>query len=239
MKKNDSYHIINIYHIMDKNCSFLIKFIRDNDPSVTGVWKMKKQELVNNYLKIIKEEQQEVKVEVKEEDIQVDFEKLTKNELIYDINSFLDKQNKRLSGINSKTKPFLLKIIKDLNITKHYTEAEKEQIADLEQEERFRHYEIEKLKKIINKYIDATKNEDVEGDYFKSNKELEVLKEIISKYSIDTYDFKEYDAIKQKEADEKFTKGLEDMFQESNFKYTKTGDNDYNVNGIRLSVIKI
>ena len=229
----------------NRTCAFLVKYIRENAPEITGVWKMKKQELVNNYLKILKLRDDKVKTEpvktkpLKEEDIQVDFEKLTKNELIYDINSFLDKQNKRLSGINSKTKPFLLKIIKDLNITKHYTEAEKEQIADLEQEERFRHYEIEKLKKIINKYIDATKNEDVAGEYFKSNKELEVLKEIISKYNIDTYDFKEYDAIKQKEADEKFKEGLENMFQESNFKYTKTGNNDYNVNGIRLSVIKI
>ena len=222
---------------MDKTSSYLIKFIRDNDPSITGVWKMKKQELVNNYLKIIKET---VKVDVIEkEDIQVDFEKLTKNELIYDINSFLNKQNKRLSGINSKTKPFLLKIIKNLKITKHYSEAEKEQIADLEQNERYKHYEIEKMNKIINKFIDATKNEDITYEYFKSNKELEVLKEIISKYNIDTYDFKEYDAIKQKEADEKFKKGLENMFKESNFEYTKTDDNDYNVNGIRLSVIKI
>ena len=234
----------------NRTCAFLVKYIRENAPKITGVYKMKKQELMNIYLNILKSrqetvkvEQQEVKVDVIEteekEDIQVDFEKLTKNELIYDINSFLDKQNKRLSGINSKTKPFLLKIIKDLNITKHYTEAEKEQIADLEQDDKIKLYELEKMKRLINKYISATNNQDVAGEYFKSNKELEVLKEIISKYRIDTYDFKEYDAIKQKEADEKFKKGLENMFQESNFKYTKTGDNNYNVNGIQLSVIKI
>ena len=29
------------------------------------------------------------------------------------------------------------------------------------------------------------------------------------------------------------------MFQDSNFKYTKTGDNEYNVNGIKSSVINI
>ena len=54
----------------DKTCSFLIKFIRDSDPSITGVWKMKKDELVKNYLKILKSRDEEIKVEpVKEEPI--------------------------------------------------------------------------------------------------------------------------------------------------------------------------
>ena len=82
--------------------------------------------------------------------------------MIYDINAFLHEQNKRLSDINSKTKPVLLKIIKDLKITKHYTAAEKKQIAEIKENEQLKHFELEILKRLINKYIDATNNEDVE-----------------------------------------------------------------------------
>ena len=83
--------------------------------------------------------------------------------MIYDINAFLNEQNKRLPGINSKTKPVLIKIIKDLKIiTKHYTAAEKKQIAEIKENEQLKHFELERLKRLINKYIDATNNEDVE-----------------------------------------------------------------------------
>ena len=67
---------------------------------------------------------------------------LRKDDLIYDINAFLHKQNKKLSGINSKTKPVLLKIIKYLKITKHYTAAEKKQIAEINENERLKHFEL-------------------------------------------------------------------------------------------------
>ena len=67
-----------------------------------------------------------VKVEpVKDEAIEVNFEKLTTDELVYDINSFLYKEDKGTKGINSKTEPFILRVIKILKITKHDTEAEK------------------------------------------------------------------------------------------------------------------
>ena len=187
------------------------------------IWKMKKQELANKFLKTLKSRDDEVKVEpvkveyvkaepvqaepfkvepvkvepIKKEEIAVNFENFTRDELIYDINAFLDKQNKGMKGINSKTKPFLLNVIKELK-TKHYTEAERKQIAETNQNELNKNLEIERLEKSINKYITLTNNHIVAGEYFKSNKKLEELKEIISKYSIDTYDSHDYDNMKKR-----------------------------------------
>ena len=123
----------------------LIDFIRKNSPNLSGIYKKNKKELVDIYLNLVKAKEEvegtpkeEVKKTAKEEveetpkeevkETEVDFSKLTKEELIFDIASFLEKSNKRLSGINSKNKPVLLKVIKELNITKHYNKNEREKL---------------------------------------------------------------------------------------------------------------
>ena len=141
----------------DKTRVELISFIRTNEPKISGVYKKSKAELVDIYLKLTKkEETEEVKEEIKEEvkeevKEEFDFSKLTKDELIYDINSFLTKQNKTLKGINSKTKNILLQVIKDLKITKHYTKEERNEWNLIREEEIREMYRVEDLKKkLIN-----------------------------------------------------------------------------------------
>jgi hypothetical protein len=89
---------------------------------------MKKEELLEIYSSLTKPqkvedepkkeitEQQEKKVEEQHEtevqeqpkiNVEFDFKTLSKDNLKYDINMFLEGQNKRLSGINSKSKDML------------------------------------------------------------------------------------------------------------------------------------
>ena len=163
--------------------------------------------------------------------------------MVYDINAFFKLQKKQLKGINTKTKPLPLKVIKDFNITHHYTDAEKQEIADIETQKEKKELKLYLLNLHTNKFIDATKNETVEEAYFKSNKTIESLNDIINKYDIDKYDFTEYDKIKAKESDDKFKNGLENMFARNNFDFHKVNEDangtHYNVNGLNVSIIKI
>ena len=43
---------------MDKTCDFLIKFIHENDPSITGIYKMRKPQLAEIYVNILKSKQE-------------------------------------------------------------------------------------------------------------------------------------------------------------------------------------
>ena len=64
---------MSIIFLTYKTCQFLISFIRDNAPEITGVWKMKKAELIDNYLKILKSRDEEGKAEpVKKEPIKAE-----------------------------------------------------------------------------------------------------------------------------------------------------------------------
>ena len=80
---------------------------------------MEKKETVVS-LKILKSRDDEVKAKnikaktvkvepvkvkpVKREEIEVNFEKRTKHELIYDINAFFNKENESIKAINNKNK---------------------------------------------------------------------------------------------------------------------------------------
>ena len=181
----------------------LIKYIREKSPKLTGVYKMKKNELEEIYNKLteIKEEvKEEVKEEIKEEkkeevkeeikEVKFDFSKLSKDDLKYDINMSLP-ENTRLSNINKATKSDLLKVIEKRGITKHYTDEEKEverkKISKKFMDER----EMDILKRLINKYMEATNHLLV--DYHTSILSIEKCNEIIEKYNINSYDFTEYD----------------------------------------------
>lgn len=222
----------------------LIDFIRTKAPKLSGIYKKNKKELVDIYLNLIKSKEvlkveETQKEEVKEiQNEEVDFSKLTKDELIFDIASFLEKSNKRLSGINSKSKPILLKVIKELSITKHYDKDERETLRLIEEKKRKNHYEIENLKNKINRYIDATKNSNVAKEYFKSSKTIEELKEIINEYQINTYDYTEYN----KELTEKSKIDFENMLKSNNVNIDDVVETDteyvYNLNGIQCHFVK-
>ena len=217
----------------------LIEFIKKNAPNLSGIYKKNKKELVDIYLNLIKpkeEVDEKPKIEVKESE--VDFTKLTKDELIFDIASFLEKSNKRLSGIKSKSKPILLKVIKELNITKHHNKDERENLRLISESKIRTDYETENLMNKIKRYIDASKDINLINEYCKSSKTIDELNDIIKEYSINTFDYTEYN----KELTEKSKRDFECTLKSNNINIDDVVETDteyiYNLNGIQCHFLK-
>ncbi len=192
----------------------LIEYNKANSPRILGINKMKKEELLEIYSSLTKtkvytpvDTPVKIQANVPEDGKQsFDFSKLSKEDLKYDINIFLEKQSKRLSGINSKSKEMLLNVIKHLKITKHYSKDEKDAINQKNIDELIEQSRLERTKNKIEKYIRASNDIQAKKEYMASD-DMNAFEVIIEKYKISEYDYTEF----EKQLDEKH----KDQFEKS------------------------
>ena len=141
-----------------------------------------KEEVVKE--EVVKEEV--VKEEVKEE-IKIDFNKFTIDELMYDINKHFAKEGQTLTR-KKLPKPMCLKLIEKYNINKHYTKEDKLLIEE-------NNKKLEDNIVLITRYNMAENSNIYKGCVIDMN--LEESEELINKYKIREYDFTTYEEEKK------------------------------------------
>jgi len=193
-------------------------------------------------MKAILSKKQEKKVEeVKKE---IDYSKMTRDELLYDINTFFRARGQRLTNLKRANKERLIQIIKQYGVV-HYTKEDKnENIKEKEIQKK----KDEEKRKILNyqmlldSYKKATNNEDLNMSYINNIKDLDEIYAIIRKYDVDNYDFTEYDREINERANVRERARFVELLQKRGLNEAEIKEDNnafmYNIGGINLCIFK-